>query len=233
MIEKLIEYIITWWRSYVIPAHYTTIEMLLFLTGFWLWAWAYYIIIKNIFKYKIVEMPVGVGPGNFAWEIIWSFFFVGDLGKPFQWGCRLWFFMDIFINYFTLKYGQKQVQSPFFKKYFYFLYFFFFASWIAVVYTMGAAGDDNQLGVVSALLINVVMSGLYIQQLVDNPEYRGKGFSYAVGWLKMFGTGAITVASIRYWPDNTFLITLGTLSFILDAMYIYLFKNYQPEKTHA
>ncbi len=80
---------------------------------------------------------------------------------------------------------------------------------------MGENGDDNRLGVVSALAINVVMSSLYIDQLLKFPQYRNKGFSYNVAVLKMVGTGVISISSTMHWEDNSFLITLGLLSFIL------------------
>ncbi len=92
---------------------------------------------------------------------------------------------------------------------------------------MGKAGDDNQLGVVSALLINVAMSILYIMQLIEYPERRGKGMSLNAAIFKMVGTGSITIASMLHWTDG-FLNTLGILSFILDVVYVYLFVTYQP-----
>lgn len=229
---SIIDDILQWWYTYVVPAGYTTVEMLLFFTGFASWVIAYYFILKQIRQYKFVEMPLLIGPANYAWEFVWSFLYKGDLGEPFQWGCRAWFFMDTFINFYIIKYGKSQIETAVAKRNFYLLYAFSLISWFFIVWTMGETGDDNQLGVVSALLINVAMSILYIMQLVAHPDRRGKGISMRVAIFKMIGTGVISVASSWHWNDG-FLNTLGVLSFILDVAYLYMFVNYKPEQAHV
>jgi hypothetical protein len=208
-------------------------ELLMFVTGFILWAIGYYIILKNVRKYKFCQMPMIVAAGNIAWEFTWSFLFVGNLGPFFTWGCRLWFTMDLFINYSSIKYGLKDVSNPWLRKHYAFWYVFSLAGWFCIVYFMGLDHDDNELGVVSALLINVVMSALFIYQLLNYPQLRGKGMSGAVGICKMFGTGFISAGSFFIWYQNQFLITLGILSFIMDGIYVYLFYNYKNPELEA
>lgn len=205
-------------------------ELILFLAGFILWIFAYYYIIKDIRKYKFCEMPMLVASGNIAWEFIWSFLFFGDLGPFFSWGARIWFTMDIFINYSCLKYGLKDVSTPVLRRQYRFWYVFSLIGWFCIVYFMGWIDrDSHRLGIQAALLINVVMSSLYIYQVINYPGFRGKGFNRKVAWFKMFGTGSIVVGSILVWWDkqNQLFMTLGILSFLLDAVYVYLFIFYK------
>lgn len=228
MIKELIDW---GFKMYGIKVQYGVVEILLLLAGFWTWVLAYCFIIRNTMKYKVLEMPVGVVPGNLAWELIWSFCYITDLGKPFQWGCRIWLLLDLVVNFYMLQYSKRQLKQPFYINNFHALYLFCLIAWLSVVYTMGEHVDAKCMGVGSALLINVVMSGLYVQQLLLNPQYRGKGFSYTVAWLKMLGTAFITAAS---WllHQHTFLLTLGVLSFALDILYIHLFKNYSLDTSY-
>lgn len=219
-----------WYHHAVNVLGYTQFELILFFIGFASWVWAYFLILKGAYKYKINEMPLMVGPGNWAWEFIWGFLSEPELGRPFILGVRMWFFFDLFINISILKYGYKQLPLPLLKKRFRYTYIIALVFWFFTVYTFGKVNDDNPLGVTSALMINVIMSGLYIYQLVFNPNLRGKGLSFKVAVLKCIGTGVITLASILKWPEAYFLINLGVISFVIDIIYLVLFKKYQPAK---
>lgn len=228
----IIDAILDWWYRYVVPNGYTSFEMILFFTGLISWVYAYYHIIQQARRYAFCDMPTIIAPANFAWEILWSFYFIGDFGAPFQWGCRIWFAMDIIINYFAFRYGHKTIPNVAAKKQVPALWLISFFGWLFIVYFLAEDGTDNRLGVQSALMINVVMSALYINNLLNFPEYRGKGMSLMVAIGKMLGTGVISVASIIHWEKNGFLITLGLMSLILDVIYVYLFLHYQPEIVH-
>ena len=226
------ESILSWIRSYrecVEGLGYDLFEMLLLGLGFISWVTAYYFIIKGVRKNQTCEMPMLVAAGNIAWEFYWSFIGDPDLGEPFQWGCRIWFCMDLFINYSVFKYGRKLVTLPILKKYWFQTWAFAWVLWFEIVYFMDREGNDNPLGVVSAIIINVVMSGLYIYQLLNYPELRGKGFSIHAAWLKMIGTGSISVASFFLWSHNEWLLSMCVATFVLDIVYISLYYNYKPE----
>lgn len=225
ILEKLIE----WLLSFFNTAKYHPFELFLFGTGFFSWVIAYYFIIKNTRKYKINEMPIIVAAGNIAWEFSWSFLFESDMGLFFTWGARLWFAMDLFINYGSYTNGRKLVSNKFLHSTFGKWYLASLLGWFCLVYFMSKDGVDNELGVVSALIINVVMSSLYIYQLLNFPQYRGKGFSKAAAWFKMIGTGSISVASFFIWFENEFLLTMCVITLILDLVYIYLFYRHNPE----
>lgn len=224
------DYMSNWYHHAVNVLGYTQFELVLFFTGFVSWFAAYILILKGVRKFKINEMPLMVGPGNWVWEFIWGFMFEPELGKPFIYGVRLWFFLDVFINVTILVFGYKQLPLPVLKKRFRYTYIIALIFWFFTVWTFGKVGDDNPLGVTSALMINVIMSGLYLYQLVFNANLRGKGLSFKVAILKCIGTGVITLGSIFKWPDALFLINLGVISFVIDIIYIVLFKQYKPIK---
>ncbi|MCB0664029.1 MAG: hypothetical protein KDC24_14885 [Saprospiraceae bacterium] len=208
---------------------YPPSQLILLGTGFILWVAAYYFIIKGVRKWKIVEIPMVVVALDIGWEFDWAFLLKSDLGLIFNIGCAVWFFMDIFINIYTLKYGKKLVTNNAIKKYYNYIYLFILIGGALLTFFMKETAEDNGLGIVSAYLINIMISSLYLYQLVTFPELRGKGFSYLVGWLKGLGTGAITIAVYLHWSHNPFLITICTVVLIMDIIYLYLYKNYKPE----
>ena len=52
---------------------YTGLEFFFYGVGSFLWVIAYVIYIRNILRYKYVEMPVFAGCCDVAWEFVWSF----------------------------------------------------------------------------------------------------------------------------------------------------------------
>lgn len=227
---NIIDRFIRWWLHFFNLKTYDILELTLFSFGFIFWAVSYVKIIRDCRHYGICEMPMIVATGNIAWEFCWSFLFRGDLGLFFNWGCRLWFFGDLFINYYAFTHGRKLVTNRFLANNWRFWYFFCLLSWLGIVYFMTEDHDDNQLGVVSALLINVAMSGLYIYQLLNYPQFRGRGFSTTAAWFKMLGTGSISAASFILawkgtWPHSQFLITMCVATLVLDLVYIHLYTR--------
>jgi hypothetical protein len=225
----IIDEVIKWFLSFFNLQKYDILELALFGLGFVSWVIAYYFILKDNKKYGICEMPMMMAAANIAWEFSWSFLFKSDLGVFFTWGCRAWFFMDIFINRAAYMNGLKLVTNKFLTATYGMWYVVSLIGWFCIVIFMCIDHDDNELGVVSALLINVVMSSLYVYQLLNYPQLRGKGFSVAAGWFKMIGTGSISAASFILWFDNEFLLTMCILTFFLDCVYLYLYYQHNPE----
>jgi len=225
MIEKFIK----WFEANVNVADYPPSQLILLGFGFLFWVLAYYYIIKGVRKYKIVEIPMIVVALDIAWEFDWAFMLQNDLSWLFSVGCAIWFFMDVFINYSTLKFGKKLVTNDWIKDNYYYIYAFILISGLFITYFMKTNAEDNGIGIVSAYLINILISSLYIYQLISFPQLRGQGFSYKVAWFKFLGTGAITVAVWLHWRHNGFLLSMCTAVTLMDILYLYLYKNYKPE----
>lgn len=199
---------------------YTKLEIGFVLVGTIFWNIAYFLIIRNAIKYKYVEMPYLAGASNFAWEFVWGFMLVTDMGKLFVWGLRIWFFLDIFIFYLILKYGDKQITNPLVKKAFRPLEIGICLYWIPVFYFMYQNGYDTSMGAISAYMITVVMASLFIYDFLQHPP--GSYFSPWTGLMRFLGNTCMTVFVFMKYPENRFLQLLAIAVFILNVAYVIL-----------
>ncbi|MGA0560171.1 hypothetical protein ACO2Q8_26145 [Larkinella sp. VNQ87] len=199
---------------------YTPVQLGLILAGTLLWNLAYFLIIRNGFRYRYVEMPCLAGSANFAWEFAWGFLIVTDMGQLFVWGLRVWFFMDILIFALLLRYGYKQISSPIVRPYHALIEWAVFLFWIPVFYFFYQEGYDTSMGATSAYVITVVMEAMFIYHFLQHPP--GSVFAPAVGWCRLLGNGAMSVfVGIKY-PTMYFLQLLAVAVFILDLIYVIL-----------
>lgn len=201
---------------------YTPLEFFFYFGGFFLWAVLYVILMRNIIKYKFIEMPFVVAAGNIAWELIWSFVFKMDMGWLLTILYRIGTLMDVFIFCMVFIYGHKQIANEVARKHFKPVLVAIFIAWSVIFYFYRVQGLDNSLGTFSAMQLNLIISPLYILLILNRPNLYG--MSYAVAWLKMLGTGMVTVFAFMKFPDNHFIQTIGVLIFIIDCIYIYMFN---------
>lgn len=206
--------------------NYTKPELTLILIGTFFWNIAYYFIIKDAIKYKKVEMPFLAVSSNIAWEFCWSFLLFTNLGTVFQWGLRIWFFMDAFIFYYTLKYGSLQMSKNIFGKYFIAFMFLITTWWIAVFYWFEKESYDTLMGTTSAYLITVVMAALFVY----NGSRKASGIivTKKVAWSKCIGNLFMSVFVFLHHPTSHFLHLLVIAVLILNSVYItqsYKLKN--------
>lgn len=206
---------------------YTPLEFILFFGGFFLWAMFYVIIVRNILKYKFVEMPFVVEAGNIAWELLYAFVFELDMGPLLTWLYRAGTLLDVFIFYSLLKYGHKQLTIESVKKYFKPMVLAIFFAWGLIFWFYKKQGLDSPLGAVSAMQLNLIISSLYITLILRLDDLRG--FSYAGALLKRLGTGLVTVFTFVHFPDNHFIHIVGVCIFILDGIYIHIFRRKMKE----
>jgi hypothetical protein len=207
---------------------YTTLELVLFLIGCYAWVIIYAVYIRNIRKFKFIEMPVFAASGNIAWEFLWSFVFRPDLGLAFVWAYRAWFFLDIYIFYSVLKDGDKQIFVPEISRYYLPVMTFVTLAWGVIFYFFTKGGYDTSIGANSAFSLNLVISGLYI--LLFFKVINKDPLSYFVAWLKMIATTTNTVFLFLHYPENHFVQTVGVLMFILDNVYIVLLIQSRRQK---
>lgn len=202
---------------------YTHLQIALVLIGTMFWNIAYYIIIRNGIKHQFIEMPLLAGASNLAWEFVWGFMVVTDMGKLFVWGLRIWFFLDVFIFYMLLRYGDKQISNPAIKKIFRPLEIVIFLFWIPIFYFMYHEGYDTSMGAISAYIITVVMDSLFLYQLLGPPI--GSVLSSRVGWMRLLGNTPMTLFVFLKYPDKHFLQLLTIIVFILNVAYVFVQKQ--------
>ena len=160
--------------------------------------------IINIKKHKYVEMPYFVAAGNIAWEGLWAYVFSDmiDLGMMYVYLYRAWFIFDCFIFAHVVMYGHKQIQNPYIRKNYKPILFATTFLWASLIYSFVKSGYDYPLGVNSAYILNLVISILYLQLYMR--QYQSGTFLKSVAWLKMLGSGIITIAFWTMIPPNTY-----------------------------
>ena len=196
---------------------YTPFQLGLNLVASARWVAAYVYLLVLVKKHKNIEMPMAAAMGNIAWELLWSVSFKGNMGALLNWGVRAWLFLDVFIAYCVYKYAVKQIDTPLIRKYRGPLMFGMFLAWGAFFYTFTAQGFDTPMGAHSALILNQVMSVLYLAQSL-RPQ-SGGFHSVEIAICKGLGTGLFTLFIFVATPTDYLSMTLGATIFMIDTLY--------------
>ena len=203
----------------------TPMQLFFCWLGCFLWIIAYWIYIRNIIRLKYVEMPVFAGCLDVGWEFTWSFFEKSDMGMLIQGANYAWFAMDagFIFTIGVLLYGPKQLTIPQLqRRSIYIPACLFVAVFSALVsYQMRAQGLDNGIGSRSAYLIQLCISFLYLMLMLRQPDLRN--FSYAANWCRALGSALVVVFFYMKWPEDRFLLTIGTVSAMVDATFLTVF----------
>lgn len=195
---------------------YTTTQLLWNGIGCLFWVITYAVLLREIIVKKFVEMPFFIATGNLAWEFIWSFFYHPDTGKLFSLSYQGAFVLDVFIFYFILRYGYKQINIPEIQKHFKWIAIGLLIMWIPLNYFFVYQNFDTSIGANSGYILNLFISLLYPVLLLRGDP---RNFSKTVAWSKFIGTGCISVSMFLIYPDNYFVHTLAVCCFIFDLLY--------------
>jgi hypothetical protein len=201
---------------------YTTSQLVWNGVGCLFWVITYAALLKEIIVKKYVEMPFFIATGNLAWEFIWSFFYHPDTGKLFSLSYQGAFVLDVFIFYYVLKYGYKQINIPEIQKHFKTISICLLIMWIPLNYFFVYQKFDTSIGANSGYILNLFISILYPVLLLRGDA---KNFSKTVAWCKFIGTGCISVSMFLIYPHNYFIHTLAISCFILDLIYTLLLNK--------
>jgi hypothetical protein len=196
---------------------YTAFQMFLNIAATSLWAIAYIVILRNGLRNKFIEMPVLAGVGNISWELLWSTVFVPNMGLLIIWGVRVWLLIDVIIVYDILRRGRLQWLNPVSRRHFIPFAVGAMVIWLGFFYTFTSAGFDTPVGARSALVLNLVMSCLYLSMGTRLDLIRF--MSPAAAILKGLGTAFFTAFVYVGTPDDRISIWLGTAVFVVDCTY--------------
>jgi len=200
---------------------YTVAQHIFFALGCLLWVFTYIIVIRGIKKNDFIDIPLIAVTANIAWEFLWSFVFITDMGSLYMWGYRSWFFLDCFIVFGLFRDGYKQIGIAALRDKSKVIIAFGIACWVIILYYYIKNYDFpvSHNGVYSGYIINVMMSALYIPMLLRLGD--SQQFSKWAGWLKGVGTLLITGFCLLKYNDG-FLLSMCGVTALLDAIYIYL-----------
>ena len=204
---------------------YTGLEFFFYGVGCLLWVVTYVFYIRNIFKLKYLEMPVFAGCCDVAWEFVWSFLAQNNMGMLFQAANYVWFFLDagLIFTYGVLFLGWKQFKAPQLtpRRVFIPMCLAIAVGAGMATYFFHAQGFENSVGGRMAYLIQLSISFLYIQLMLGQPDLRH--FSWTANWTRALGSAMVVVFFYLHFPNDRFLLTIGTASAMVDATFIYLF----------
>jgi len=200
---------------------YTVAQHIFFALGCLLWVFTYVNVILAIRKRAFIEIPLIAVTANFAWEFLWSFVFITDMGQLYVWGYRIWFFLDCFIVYGLFMDGHKQLALASLRKHARLIIVFAIASWGFILYYYIKIYDlpVSHNGVFSGYILNVMMSAMYIPLMLRMGA--SQQFGKWSAWFKGVGTLLITVFCFLKYDDG-FLLSMCVVTTFLDAAYIYL-----------
>ena len=204
---------------------YTGAELSFYGVGCLLWVVAYVIYIRNILRFKYVEMPVFAGCCDVAWEFVWSFLARNQMGMLFQAANVVWFFLDagFIFTYGVLVLGTKQLTIPQLQKRSVFVPMCLGIALMAGVatYQLHAQGLDNEVGGRAAYLIQLSISFLYVPLMLRQTTL--EHFSFTANWTRALGSALVVVFFFLHYPSDHFLLTIGSAAAVVDATFLYLF----------
>jgi hypothetical protein len=209
---------------------YSPLELIVFGGGCLCWIVVYYYTIRSIIKNQFIEIPLITVCGNIIWEFLWSWVFFTNMGSLFQWGYRVWFFMDCFIVYGLFRYGYKQISIHVFRENSKGLILFTMLAWFPLLFFYIKNYDVplSHMGAYSGYILNVMISALYIPLILRLDDW--KMFSYPAAWYKAIGNLLVNIFCFLHF-DDWFLLSLCILTSILDAFYLYLLIHRKSLKT--
>ena len=216
------------WNYYFNTEKYTVAQLAMCAIGGAMWAVLYMIMILRVRKDKYVEMPFFVAAGNIAWEGLWAYVFSEyiDLGMIYVYLYRAWFIFDIFVFSHVFMYGKIQTTNPYIRKYYKPILISLVLCWAALIYSYVKSSYDFPLGVNSAYILNLMISLMMILQYMR--QYQSGTFLKSTAWLKMLGSGIITIAFWNMIPeDSYFEHVAGPMVFVLDCYYIWMMYNWK------
>ena len=200
---------------------YTPLELIFFSIGGAFWVVCYVVVLRNIRRFGVIEIPAGAVVANMAWETTWAILYRTDLGPAFVWGYRTWFLLDVFIFYNLLMHGAKHVRNPVIARYMKPAVIFGYLSWLAMLYFFVGGGHDTPNGLTSGFIVTLMMSALYVRGEVQgvNPSQ----FSALAAWSKLIGNGGASVFVFMAMPELHFLQSVCVITAILDVAYLVIF----------
>jgi hypothetical protein len=163
-----------------------------------LWAIVYILAIVIGQKQRTYAIPMVAIGLNVNWEIVHTAIHPPAL-KANLYANLIWLAFDLLIVLQLLRFGRERQTNEVIKRFFPGIVIGLLALSLVGHITFYTHVTANSIfadrdGVVSAFLINLVMSVLFLGMYFSRPD--GTGISKAIAWLKMAGTAVISLANV-------------------------------------
>lgn len=210
-------------ESLINLTNYTLPQIIFFALGGTFWVVAYVVVLMNIRKHGVVEIPAAAVACNMAWETTWGLIYKTDLGVIFIWGYRTWFVLDLFIFGYLFFNGAKHLNTQVLRKWFRPGLLFSYAAWLVMLYFFVQGKNDTSTGILSGFIATLLMSTLYV--VVELSNIDPSQYSKLAAWAKLLGNGFASVFCVMVYPDKHFLLTICAITFVLDVIYLVMFQR--------
>jgi hypothetical protein len=203
------------------------------------WAVAYILIIIQCFRQKTYGLPLAAIAMNITWEIQYSLIEPprcdnGTVDVVKQAMILAWVVLDLFLVYQLYRYGRAEQHIAEIRRHFPLV--------VTGTILLAAVGhlafstyDQARALPVSGMIINFVMSILFVGMAYNRPHLRGLSWSGA--WFRVAGNGLIFFANIFLMQEDPvhlrafFLFLFGGTA-LFDITYLALLRQ-RRQQLHA
>jgi hypothetical protein len=191
-----------------------------------LWIAAYLLIYERARRDRTYGLPLLAICLNFSWEFLAVWVWPNPVSL-WRWLDRLWLGFDLLLVWQLLKNGRREMAIPEVRRFFFPMLALLTAGAMLAEHSFAMTYFDR-LGLVTAFLINLVMSALFIPFFFARRSNQ-RGLSRPAAWCKMLGTLGTAIEChvvVRFidpeLPSRAFLSVLCASIFLLDCSYIAL-----------
>jgi hypothetical protein len=196
------------------------------------WAIAYVLIIRQCFRQRTYGLPLVAVVMNFTWELYYSVFQPprcdnGSVDVVKVAMILAWVALDAFIVWQLFRYGRAEQTIEEIRRYFPFVLVGSLA--LAAVGNFAFARfHPDAAAPLSGLIINFVMSLLFIFLLFARPDLHGIG--WGASWFRVSGNSVIFFANIFLLQENPpsmrgFVLFLFAGTAIFDLIFMLLLHD--------
>ncbi|BDD11205.1 hypothetical protein FUAX_36370 [Fulvitalea axinellae] len=198
----------------------------LYAVGAVAWAMVYLLAIRQGVARKVLLLPIAAICLSISGDLAVSFFIPerhgilpgNSTGVLIN---RIWLGLDIFVLYALYRWGKSQlIETP--RNLYWYIgvtAVLVFLTWMQYIFITTVDLNEN-LGPMSALITNIIMSFGYIMLSLD-PYY--KNGSKLIAWSKLVGTLSFSVLLYTVYSDGMFgffFVLAGGLCAVMDTVYL-------------
>lgn len=213
---------------------YTSLQLGLMLLCYACWVVLFLMVVRNIRRYGVVEIPAAAVASNFAFATVWGLYNATDLGALYVWIMRGALLLEFCLFAYVLMNGVKHIRLPEIRQSFKAGMIVSYLCWLAMLTTFARQHYDVPTGLVSAFIVSLFMSAQYL--FVELSGIEPRQYSLVAGWAKLLANGSAATFCVLVYPSAHFLLSLCAITAVLDIMYLLLFRRRrlsQPSRAPA
>jgi hypothetical protein len=202
---------------------YSSAALGVLLAGHLSWAVLYLMILRNVKRHGVVEIPAAAVAANFAYVTVWGLLNQSNLGALFVWANRGAVLLEGAVFLYVLLHGAKHVKLPEVRRWFKPGLVLSYLCWLLMFATFARQNYELPSGLVSGFIVSMFMSILYV--VVELSEIDPGQYSLTAGWAKLLGNSCGTLFCVLVYPGSHFLLTICAITIVLDVVYLRLFRH--------